>query len=403
MNIQTQSYKILTTLVFLIFLMICQLGYSQNDSLRKEISSFQDTTNQNIAKARGLLLVKFEESDFKAVLELKNYLQKLESKDYISLYPAERWLLDYVLKDYDDVGQTVLSHDSAYYASFNYRIRPAYDLLEKKLVEYAADNLNKLENAIENSNRSKEDKEFLKLNLYYIILTTQKPPNFRDDLNKLANAFLSAFPESKYAAYTKEYIRYEFGPTDYGFGINLGMGARLNSGDIKRTIDDGMVFGLGFVVTSSKWDYDLRFLVGPVQLLKDIPVQSKTWPKGSSGNYMNFEFSVAHNLLDSKKHKLAPSVGMGLTEFSPIQDSINNNSYYQDIKVDLFSVVLGINYQFKYLIKGRGPGDHFNNFFGCINVRYAISWQPTSNPLYRGFINYITVAWQFEGHGIRKI
>jgi hypothetical protein len=383
--------------------MMYQLGFSQNDSLRKEISSFQDTANQYIGKARGLLLVKFEERDFKAVLELKNYLQSLESKDYISLYPMERWLLDYTMNEYDDVLQTVLNNDSAYYTSFNYRVRPAYDLLAKKLEEFSSDNASKLEQSIENSNRTREDKEFLKLNLHYIILTTQKPPYFRDDLNKMANTFLSSYPQSKYGAYTREYIRYEFGPTDYGFGINLGIGARLNDGNIKRTIDDGVVFCLGFVVTSPKWDYDLRFLVGPVRLLKDIPVQGKTWTKGSGGNYMNFEFSVAHNLLNSKKHKLAPSLGLGLTEFSPIQDSINNNSYYQDIKVDLFSVILGVNYQFKYLIKSRGPGDHFNNFFGCINVRYAISWQPTSNPLYQGFINYITVAWQFEGHGIRKL
>ena len=401
---ERQTVMINQRLKFALFLLLAASisAYSQNDTLFKAIASYKDTTSQFIGNARGLMLLKFNEGDFKTVSDLKKFLQKSENKDYIFLYPLERWLLDYTLEEYDDIVKTVLQFDSAYYASFSYKVRPAYDLLEKKLIDYFLENRSKQEIAIDHSNLEMEKKEFLKLNLHYILFITKEPLNYRDTLNKLANSFIAAYPHSDYVPYVKKNIRYELGPADFGFGMNLGFGVRLNAGSIKNTIDEGIVLDFGLVFTYRKWDYDLHILVGPVQLQKDLPVKDKVWPKGASANYLNCEFSVAHDLLNHKKHKLSPSLGLAITEFSPYQDSINQNAYYRNIKVDMGNLILGLNYQYKYLMGRHSQNSNLQRMYGCLNIRYALSWQLTSNNLYRGFTNYITFTWGFEMFHVKR-
>jgi hypothetical protein len=139
--------------------------FSQTDSLFKAITTYQDTTAILISNARNLTISKFQNHDKKAILGLKYFLQKIENKDYISLYPIERWFLDYYVNDYTDILLTVVKFDSVYYNSFKYKKRPYYDLLEMKLDNYSKENLTKYSNQIDSSLLSQEEKDFLKLNL----------------------------------------------------------------------------------------------------------------------------------------------------------------------------------------------------------------------------------------------
>jgi len=314
----------------------------------------------------------------------------------------ERLLLDYNLDDYYDVFMSVLQFDSTYYASFNNRIRPPYDVLEMRLADFSLENISKLEMSIDNSSLENEEKEFLKLDLHYTLWATKQIPNYRDTLNEMANSFIKSFPESKYIAYTKKYIRYQLGPSDFGLGLNIGFGIRMNSGAIRNTIDEGILFDFGLAFTHKRWDYNLYILAGPVQLQKDLPVKDKIWLKGTDINYLNCEFAVGRNMLDSRRHRLSPSLGIAITEFSPYQETIDKDPSFKDIHVDLGNFVFGVNYQYKYPIKRHGPYSNFQNLFGCINLRYALSWQVTNDKLYQGFVNYITLTWQFEIHGVKR-
>jgi len=389
--------------VFCLLLFVNSFAYSQNDSIYKEITSYHDTTSQLIGKARSLLILKFEKKDYREVAGIKDYLQKMENKNYISLYPIERWLLDYESADHNDILNTVLQFDSAYFVSFNSRIKPIYDILEKVLVDYSYDNQSKMYKQIDNSLISIEDKEFLKLNLNYILSVSKRPINYQDSLNNLADNFMSKFPHSNYNKYIEKNIRYEIALSDFGFGLNVGMGMRLNSGPLYNTIDEGLLIGCGIGVTYKKWDYDLHLLAGPVQLQKDLYVKGKLWSKGSDANYLNWDFSIARNLLNSKKHKLSPSIGLGMTEFSPYQDTINKYPYYKDIYVDIPNVILGINYQYKYPFRSHGSSNPaYQTNFGSINIRYALSWNLTNDKLYKGLVHYLTLAWGFEFYGLKE-
>jgi hypothetical protein len=395
----------LLKVVFLFVFSASTFAYSQNsknDSLFKAIASYQDTTSQLIGKARSMLVSKFGDQDLKAIADLKNFLQSAENKDYISLYPFERWLLDYNIDEFGDLLQTTLQFDSAYYSSFKYRVRPQYDLLEKKLIDFSVENRSKLMSQIDNATLDNEKKEFLKLNLSYILLDIKQPLNYRDSLNNLANAFITHFPQSEYVSYTRRYIKYQFGPSNLGWGFDAGFGIRLNSGAISNTIDEGILFRFGMGVSYKKWDYDFHILVGPVQIQKNLPINGKIWAKGTDADYACYEFSVARNILNSKKHKLSPSLGIGYTEFSPYQDTIDKNPYYKDIKVDLTNISVGLNYQYKYPIRGRGPYSNLQLFYGCLNLRYVLSWQVTNDKLYKGFVNYITFSWGFEMHAVKR-
>jgi hypothetical protein len=271
-----------------------------------------------------------------------------------------------------------------------------------KLENYLKENYANFFNQLDSSQVLPEEKDFLKLNLQYLLKIANSTINSNyDTLNIIANNFITSYPRSIYIPYIKKYIRYEFEPSNGGLALNLGFGIRMNSGNISHTIDEGLLLNFGIGIPYKKWDYDLRILVGPVQLQQDLQVKGVTWNKGSDANYLNCEFSVGRNILESRKHRLSPSIGVAITEFSPYQDTIDKNPKMKDVYVDIGNVIFGINYKYKYrILKNNNP---FSHFFGCLNLRYALSWQPSSNKLYNGFVHYITFSWGFEIRGAKRI
>jgi hypothetical protein len=286
-----------------------------------------------------------------------------------------------------------------YYNSFNYKIKPENDILAIKLVNYLKES-SLIETQINQSGVTQEENDFLKLNLHFIFnVYTQS--NYNDSLNLKANIFLEKYPYSSYYNYVRKYIRFQFEPSNGGLNMKIGLGLRFNSGPVRNTIDEGFLINFSIGVPYKKWDYDLRILVGPVQLQKDILVNGVVWENGSDANYLNCEFSIGRNLLKSKKNKLSPSIGIGITEFSPFQETIRENPLMKDVFVDIGNVIVGLNYQYKYPLLNKRR-DYFSYNFGCLDFRYALSWHPSNNKNYQGLVHYFTFTWGFEIRGAKR-
>jgi len=193
------KYKILGLMI-----LISVNSFSQNDSLFKAISEYEDKTGMLITNGRKLLLSDFLNNDINKVSEVDNFLKKTENKDYIALYPFERWMLDYWTGNFGDILQTTLQFDSSYYASFNYRIKPPYDLLERKVYDATKLNRSSLIHKIDSSKFENDKKDFLKLNLDYTLIYLEKKNGYQDTLNKVANDYLKKYPQSDYTRIYKD-------------------------------------------------------------------------------------------------------------------------------------------------------------------------------------------------------
>jgi hypothetical protein len=397
--LKTKLLKLFFYLIFSAFNFV----YSQNGIPDNVIASSQGSTRLLIDTTRNMIIAKLYEDDFKTIADLKQILLKAENKKYLALYPIERWLLDYKLEEYSDILQTVLKFDSLYETSFRLRYRPTKDMLSVVLINYSWEFRSKMISLINDSIKCDEDKEFLKLNLNYILFESKLPTVCRDTLNKLADTFMSAFPHSVYNPYIKKHIRYLLVTSDCGVGMEVGFGIRINSGSIKNTIDEGIVFDIGVGISYKNWDCYYQMLAGPVQIQKDLPVKGKIWVKGNNGNYYNFDLSVAHNVLKNKRHRLSPSLGIALIQFTPLRDSIKNNPDLKNIEVNITNVIFGLNYQYRYPIKTRNFYFRDKPLFGCLNIRYGLSWQPVGIKLYQGFIHYVKLTWGFEVYGLKRV
>jgi hypothetical protein len=192
-------------------------------------------------------------------------------------------------------------------------------------------------------------------------------------------------------------VRNQYGQIDFALGVNIGLGIRMNSGSIRNTIDEGFIVELGSEICYNKWNYYLYFLAGPVQLQKDLPIKNVVWTKGTDANYLHYELSAGRNIIHSERHKLAPSLGVGLTRFTPYKETINKNPSFENVDVHLGNLVAGLNYQYRYPVKSL-TFYYPPNYFWCINFRYALSLQITNKAIYQGFTHYFTFTWQFLIH-----
>jgi len=378
-------------ILVLITLSLFNSIFAQNDSITKPTINSKIIQIEN---ARSALLNKINFKEYGTIKELRDKLVQLEDNSHISLYPKERWLIGYLANDFNDILSSVKSFNTDYYSSLKDRVSPANNLLDKSLLKQATVNEKSIVKQIDSSDFNSEEKAFLKLNLKFIIISSRNNEISQLRTTELSEEFNNEYPYSEYKEFVKQYLMINYIPNDIALGLNVGFGIRMNSGKIRNTIDEGIVLAFGIEHSFRKWDYNFTFLAGPVQFQKDLTFKDGVLKRGDEANYLNYGFSVARNFLESKKHKLSPCVGVGITRFTPYDDGDNKN-YFNGFDVIIYNVTLGLNYQFKYHVGGGSPSN-FNPFFGNVNIRYALSFHPTTDKLYNGFVHYLVFTWGIE-------
>jgi len=390
------KYRLLALMTLLSF-----RAFSQTDSLVKAISAYEDKTEMLITNGRKMLLSNFMDNNFSKVAEVKNFLAKTENKDYIALYPYERWMLDYWTNDYTDILQTTLQFDSTYYASFNYKIRPPYDLLERKVYEATKLNMLELISKIDSSTLDDDNKAFIILNLKYINIQTDHRNNYQDTLNILANEYLKKYPQSDYNTYIKRYIRYQLVESNSAFIMDMGFGGYFNSGQLYRKFGSSGLFSIGLGWKHNKLNYNFSCFIGSSTVKQDLVVESKPWIKGVKLDLVSTKFSFGYDILDMGRFKFSPNFGLVYTEYSPSQYSQPNDYIYSDIKNTskyFFAYSLGFNYDISF--KPRINNLTYISYLSFIRLSYGINIPVKLYSGYNGVVNYFTISY---GFGLRAV
>jgi len=164
-------------------------------------------------------------------------------------------------------------------------------------------NFNALNRWIDESNRSDEDKFFLKLLL--ISLLPDGSTSVSEEQNrKDARRFGQLYPESRYNSFVRKYVAAEYGLSDFGATLGVGGGYPLFSNanlDLKWSI----IISYGFIY--KRWHLDGWIQGSFGKFAQDILFER--WVEGEKVELTNIGFSLGYSVFDSKRWRVTPFGG----------------------------------------------------------------------------------------------
>ncbi len=379
-------------------------SFAQRDSLQTEILNYSDTNSEMITKGRVLLADKFKEGDYNKVREIKDYLmERFRGKNYVVFYQSEYWHILYWTQQYDELLEKIKAFDSQN-TNYKRRINPRPDFLFETLRDKSWDSQLLLDSMIKNAALKSVDKDFLMMYLKYIARNEIYQLEVKDSMNIIADNFLTSYPNSDYERFTRNYIRYKFVPSKWGFGIEFFSGYSIFTKDLKKNYQNTIPVGIAFDIYYRKMALYLRNFIGFSKTKNDIPYDDQTWEKGAPVRVFLPEATLGYVVLDNKRFKATPFAGISSTDISPTQHDLNKTLGLE--KVDLkftTTYTAGLNLDIKL---GRGMpmvtlGPEEN--YGFLRFRYAINFPQFEKKYgYSGNLHYLTVGVGGFGKRIKR-
>ena len=384
-------------LIIMFLLTPCYLS-GQRDSIQKAIMNYGDSKSVLISKGRSLLLDKFLEEDFIKIKEIKDYLiSEVANNDYAVFYPLEYWLILYWTREYNELIEVIKETDSLELASFQKKIKPLNDLLFTKVRDKSRESKAFLIGSVSNSELKPVDKEFLKMNLNFLLSGEDYTLIDQDYLNNQADDFLNDFPDSDYEEFTRKYIRFKYRASNWGMGMDFFTGYGIYTGSLSDAFRNHVPIGIAFDISYKRLTLYLRDYISFNKSKLDISYPEVIWPEGSRAQVFLPEASLGYVVADSKKLKLTPFAGISAADISPSTADEEDDPGLEDVGLEYTTTwTVGLNLDLK-MSAFRSPlastgGTEQNYWF--IRFRYAFNL-PQFTGKYPGFdgnIHYLVIG-----------
>ena len=369
----------------------------QTDSLQKVFKDYENSKSEVISKWRRLFLDKFMEGDLRKVREIKNYLvYEVENEDYAVFYPAEYWLILYWTQEYNQLTHSIMNYDSLQIISFRQKIKPQQDYLYVELVRKTRNSIPMNDFYIRLSGITAIDKDFLSLNLRFLVTGNDFPGITQDSLNTMADTFLEKYPKSAYENFIRKNIRIKYKPAKWGLGVEFFSGYGIFSNDLAKNFTNTIPIGVAFDIYYLNFVLYLRDFIGFSYTKKDITYDDGAWEKGSQVRVYLPEASLGYVVFNNRYLKIAPFAGIASTS---IGSTDHDKKEEPDLKkADLeftTTYAAGLNFDIKLSgwKKSKRTYKSEQNYW-YVRVRYALTlpqfdWKYAD---YNGVMNYITVG-----------
>ena len=389
----------------LFLLSIFIIGFFSNVCLAQNIEFNQLSKMEQIEKIRSLLLDAIIENDLIKIESLYYSLLDFNNSNYISVYPGEEWLISYLLLDYEKVLNGIKTYNLGFENTLYTKVHPDEDFIFQKLKEQISSQLLLIKNQIRTSEFNSEQKEFLELNLDYLLTEVNYLNDNQTELNGLANNFLSRYPKSEYENYIREYVRYEMKVSKWGLGFEFFSGYGSFTNDLADKFKDNIPIGVAFDISYQNIVLYLRDYIGFSRTVDSISFGSGTWRKNAQVRVFLPEASIGYNLIDNDLIKMAPFAGISSTHVSPTDHDREKYPEYDDVGLNFTTTfTYGVNLDLKIgsgsgLIVG-GP----EKSYWFIRLRYAYN-QPQYSKKYNGFngdFHYITIGFGGFGSKLKR-
>ncbi len=370
------------------------------------------TKSEEIAKSRRILLDKFIEDDKLGIMLEMDRLMMLDNNDYLALYPVEFWLLSYWLGDYEAI---LLSDKSLRLDSLsndrNLRIPPQRDYLIPKLFEKSAEKKDTLLQHIKNSKLTEEEKAFMLMKLRYLLSESEdtERKKSREELNLLADDFLTRYPDSEYADFTRRFIREKYEITRNGFAYSLYSGKFLFTGNLTEYYKHPTLVGITMEAIKNNWVYQLNLSFGFSKTKTDMPANKETWPKNSKAMGGQINLSAGKYVIDTKNFALAPLIGVGVFGLDPNTNSQKDEPDYKGagIKTNIAGNI-GFIGDIKLKTKDNSDGSYYmqgGTSTTSIRIGYDFIATPLKNKFldYSGTVHKVTIGIGLSSRRIQRV
>ena len=384
-------------------LLFTLIGFAQSNAIRNDILNYKDTTVDFISKGRNYLTNKLIEGDVASVRAIKNELLLAENDKYMALTPYEIRLLLYWLGDYDELFYFINSFDKQTTDKLRLKIKPGQDVLLENLLESLRKNRTKIEKNISTHVENTENRDFLILNLRFMLGSKDYPDVTRESLNADADTFLIKHPDSHYAGYTREYIRYRMVSSNWGFGFEFFSGYGLTTHKLNDKFGGNIPIGVAFDIGYKKWTLYLRDYIGIGRTYQNINVNGTVWPDNTKANVIVPEASLGYNFPTKSRIQFAPFVGIGGVDFAPTSNQ-KGESYFSKVgNLGSFAYTVGLNLDIRL---GKTSSvisySEIGNWFLRIRYAYIMPQFGSSYAGFEGNMHYLTIGIAAFAHNVKR-
>lgn len=395
--------------LFIAFLMalVSINSYGQIDSLQHEILNYDDSKLELISNGRRLLLDNFMDENIAKVKEVKDYLvNDVENEDYAVFYPVEHWFILYWTKEYQELLTRINQFDSETLASFQNKIKPTNDLLYSKLHEKTRRFRDFLIAKMEESGIKKEEKDFLVMNLNYLIAGENDTEITQDVLNSLADKFLESHPNSVYEEYTRKNIRFKNKLSNWGFGVEFFSGYGMFTENLSNEYKNNIPFGVAFDICYKDFTLYLRDYIGFSKTLNNWDYGDGVWEEDSQVRVFLPEASVGYTILNNKSFKISPFAGIASTNIGPTEYDLDEEPGLENVNLDFTATYnLGVNLDIKLgksknAMVSNGPEDSY----WFLRLRYSYNSMGFEKKYdgFNGNMHYLTIGLGGIGRAIKR-
>ncbi|PLX21419.1 MAG: hypothetical protein C0599_08045 [Salinivirgaceae bacterium] len=397
--------KSLSIILFLIFAV--HLSFSQNDRISKDFNNNQKSKRLRIQAGRQLLIRYLENEDFDKLKEIKNKLyNNLEDSSIRAIYKLEKWHIAYLTGDYDDMLIQIKTEPSKAKNQYTRRIQPPRDRLYQLLKTKLKSKREEIEEIIQKSQRSSEEKDFLILSLRNILKKENDPDTNQSELNNLADAFLMKYPKSKYVYYVRIHIRNVQVPAKWAASFTFQSGYIVKTGGFAKQYDDHAPFAISFTFYYRKFALHFIDQIGAMKNRIDVPLQDEDlelWEKGESASYTNMGLSLGYVILENKTFRITPHIGSSVLVLSPSKEEYE--PLLKDVLPDITpTFMIGINYDIRIAksnITMLSTGEETANWFIRLGYMYSKPQFSSQYKSLNGATHSLTIA--FGGFGRKYV
>jgi hypothetical protein len=395
--------KALTVSLILIF--FTASVFCQNESIKKLILDYDDSKSILISRGRALLTDKLIERDLALVKDVKDYLTvEMEDDNYIALYPAEYFLILYWTKEYDELTGNLGKYDLYLDEGYRTRIRPPADMLYEKLLEHSVKYSASLKEQIKDAEPDEEKRDFLILNLRYLISEKHKNNFIQDSLNLQADGFIAKYPDSFYNDYSRKYIRYKLIPGDWGLGYEFFSGYGIYTDVLSEHYTNNVPFGVAFDICYRRYELYLRNYIGVNKTRINHDYSLGTFEKGSGTMVFLPEASFGYIFADRTGFKISAFAGIGAMDIGPTHNAVRNIPELAEVTLEFSTTYLaGMNLDLKLRVRG-GPEYNPRASYSFMRIRYAFGVPRFKNKYsdIHGNMHYLTIGFGGISRGLKR-
>jgi len=290
------------------------------NSLETEILNYSEARSVLIANARNMIIDDVKTGNFTRVDSVISLVdQKLVSTNSVWLAWPERVLLRFIRIDPD------LIRDPATLSTyFDFRdIDPdrkyliPKDELFYELQLYVKEHEKQILDGYIRATNDPEVIEFVRLFMKQILY------RFHHDLDEInigSNAFLRSWPDSPYRLLVSRYIRYQYRPTYWGFGIGMVFGQGQYDRSLARYFPSHQTFGIMFELYFHRIALNtVMQFGGSFHPRKDFETNGNVWEKSAKYNQALFSVEMGY-IWQMPGITITPYIGLAGQQFAKVRE-----------------------------------------------------------------------------------